>query len=166
MKYRFQLQGRLLEITLDRHDGRSRATLDGVAYDFEVLDDQPGALTLRLEGRPLTLYWALDPAAGGRKWISSAGCSYLLEKPQAGAPRRSSSEHAGDSLRAPMPAQVRAIEVQAGQEIQKGQSLLILEAMKMEIRLSAPHAGRVTRLLVETGQQVNRDQVLLEIEEV
>ena len=49
--------------------------------------------------------------------------------------------------------------------VEKGQTLLLLEAMKMEIRVSAPRAGQVSRLLVREGQTVQKDQVLVEIGE-
>lgn len=159
MRYRYEWRGKVYTVTLERHDGGLRATLDGVDYDLEVLGRQPGQLSLRFADRPRTLYWADD---GGKKWVSMDGCSYLLEKPNPAA--RRGAEGAGEaSLRAPMPAQVRGVDVRPGETVTKGQTLLILEAMKMEIRLQAPHAGRVIRLLVEPGQTVNRDQVLVEI---
>ena len=45
-----------------------------------------------------------------------------------------------------------------------GQTLLLLEAMKMEIKLTSPRAGRVARLLAKQGETVERDQVLVELE--
>ena len=62
-----------------------------------------------------------------------------------------------------MPAQVRAVQVQEGDAVEKGQMLLLLEAMKMEIRIKAPTAGRVTQLLVSSGQTVEKDQLLAEV---
>jgi len=60
-------------------------------------------------------------------------------------------------------AALRAVQVTEGEPVEKGQTLLLLEAMKMEIRLSAPRSGKVSRLLVQAGQIVQRDQVLVEI---
>jgi biotin carboxyl carrier protein len=64
-----------------------------------------------------------------------------------------------------MPAQVRAVQVAEGEQVEKGQTLLLLEAMKMEIRVRAPGAGRVARLLVSPGQAVEKEQVLVEVRE-
>jgi acetyl-CoA/propionyl-CoA carboxylase biotin carboxyl carrier protein len=69
----------------------------------------------------------------------------------------------GQAVRAPMPAQVRAVQVAEGDEVEKGQTLLLLEAMKMEIRVKAPGAGRVARLLVTSGQSVEKEQLLAEL---
>jgi biotin carboxyl carrier protein len=62
-----------------------------------------------------------------------------------------------------MPAQVRAVQVEEGEKVEKGQTLLLLEAMKMEIRIKAPASGSVKRLLVEAGQTVEKDQLLAEV---
>jgi biotin carboxyl carrier protein len=63
-----------------------------------------------------------------------------------------------------MPGQVVNVLVSEGDSVERGQTLLVLEAMKMEIRVAAPAAGRVKRLLTEKGQIVERGQRLAEIE--
>jgi 3-methylcrotonyl-CoA carboxylase alpha subunit len=73
--------------------------------------------------------------------------------------------HAAGELTAPMPGQVRAVNVSEGNAVTKGQTLLVLEAMKMEIRVHAPQDGVVKKLFVKQGQTVEREQILIEIEE-
>ncbi|MCH0563711.1 MULTISPECIES: acetyl/propionyl/methylcrotonyl-CoA carboxylase subunit alpha [unclassified Streptomyces] len=71
------------------------------------------------------------------------------------------SGHLGaDSLTAPMPGTVTVVKVAAGDEVTAGQSLLVVEAMKMEHVISAPHAGTVAELDVTPGTTVAMDQVL------
>ena len=72
-------------------------------------------------------------------------------------------DHAGE-LTAPMPGQVRAVNVIEGESVMKGQTLMVLEAMKMEIRIQSPMDGVVKSLAVKVGQTVEREQVLVEIE--
>jgi acetyl/propionyl-CoA carboxylase alpha subunit len=67
-------------------------------------------------------------------------------------------------LKAPMPGLVLDIMVEIGQKIQKGDSLLILEAMKMENVLKSPGEGVVKKVKIEKGAAVNKGQVLLEME--
>jgi acetyl/propionyl-CoA carboxylase alpha subunit len=167
MRYRFESGGRTYEVELERQgaDDRYHALIDGQPFAFEVLDDQPGQLSLRIidpaGGRPAVIHWAAD---GAQKWFSLTGCTYRLEKPGPRAAAQRSAPGAGESARAPMPAQVRAVQVAEGDRVEKGQTLLLLEAMKMEIRLRAPAAGRVRRLLAQPGQTVEKDQVLVEME--
>ena len=172
MKYRYQSGDTVYEVLLERHGDGYRVTVDGQAYDLEVLDAQPGALSLRFgqQGdairpdaafRPRVVYWG---AEGDVKWMSSGGCTYRLDRPS--ERRRGGAGAAGseNTLRAPMPAQVRAVRVAEGDVVEAGQTLLLLEAMKMEIKLTSPRAGRIARLLAKQGETVDRDQVLIELE--
>ena len=63
----------------------------------------------------------------------------------------------------PMPGQVIAIEVAAGDTVEKGQIVAVVSAMKMETPLKAPYAGEVTAVNTEVGAQVNPGDILVEI---
>ncbi|OKJ23627.1 acetyl-CoA carboxylase [Streptomyces sp. CB00316] len=65
-----------------------------------------------------------------------------------------------DTLAAPMPGTVTVVKVAVGDVVEAGQSLLVVEAMKMEHVISAPHAGTVTELDVTAGATVAMDQIL------
>ena len=65
---------------------------------------------------------------------------------------------------APMPGLIVRVNVAPGDTVQAGQGLVVMEAMKMELTIRAPHAGRVTRLPVGVGQLVDAGTVLVEIE--
>ena len=60
-----------------------------------------------------------------------------------------------------MPGQVTVVLVKAGDETTRGQTLLILEAMKMEIRVTAPADGHVQQVMVQSGDVVERGQHLV-----
>ncbi len=66
------------------------------------------------------------------------------------------------SLKAPMPGLVLRVLVTPGQEVQPGQGLVVLEAMKMENELRATVGGRIKAVLVEPGAAVDKGKVLLE----
>jgi 3-methylcrotonyl-CoA carboxylase alpha subunit len=70
----------------------------------------------------------------------------------------------GDTLRAPMPGLVKMVRVGAGDEVRKGQALLVLEAMKMEHMIAAPHDGVISDIVAE-GSQVTDGTVLVRFEE-
>ena len=63
-----------------------------------------------------------------------------------------------------MPGRIIALHVQAGDTVQTGAPLLVLEAMKMEHTLSAPSAGQVSEVLYAVGDQVSEGVELLRIE--
>ena len=66
-------------------------------------------------------------------------------------------------LRAPMPGLVVAVPIAEGQEVKKGQVILILESMKMQNELKAPRDGIMGRIRVKAGESVEQKQTLLNI---
>ncbi len=118
-----------------------------------------GQLTFILDGRKVEAHISTD---GARRWVSFGGKTLVFEK-TAGGRRGGASGYSSGRLTAPMPGQVRAVNVAVGDTVTKGQTLLVLEAMKMEIRIQAPSDGVVERLAVEQGETVEREQVLIEI---
>lgn len=69
-----------------------------------------------------------------------------------------------DDLRAPMPGQITGIFVKEGQQVEAGESLYGLEAMKMESLVKAPAAGRVSKIHVAAGEQVDGGALVVELE--
>ena len=68
------------------------------------------------------------------------------------------------ALSAPMPATVIAVNVAPGQEVAEGDVLVLLEAMKMELPIKAPHAGRVKSIVCREGELVQSGLRLLELD--
>ena len=69
----------------------------------------------------------------------------------------------GTSLRAQIPGRITRVWVEAGEEVEQGQRLLAVEAMKMENEIRAPRAGRVEAVHVEVGAKVERDDPLVSL---
>ncbi|MGW3120216.1 acetyl/propionyl/methylcrotonyl-CoA carboxylase subunit alpha [Streptomyces sp. NPDC001107] len=94
-------------------------------------------------------------------WIGRDGDAWHVRDHDPVAASLTGARHAGaDSLTAPMPGTVTVVKVAVGDEVSAGQSLLVVEAMKMEHVISAPHAGTVAELDVTPGSTVAMDQVL------
>ncbi|MET7438929.1 acetyl-CoA carboxylase biotin carboxylase subunit [Streptomyces sp. NPDC004082] len=94
-------------------------------------------------------------------WIGRDGDAWQVRDHDPVAASLTGAGHAGaDSLTAPMPGTVTVVKVAVGDEVSAGQSLLVVEAMKMEHVVSAPHAGVVSELDVTPGSTVAMDQVL------
>jgi len=136
------------------------AIIGDKTVSVEIIHSENGRLDLLLDGQRVTAYVSTD---GAKRWVTVGGQTFALTKSTAGTRRAQHGHHAQDELIAPMPGQVRAVNVAEGESVTKGQTLLVLEAMKMEIRVSAPRDGVVGKLLVQQGQTVEREQVLIEI---
>ncbi|MFE9534345.1 acetyl/propionyl/methylcrotonyl-CoA carboxylase subunit alpha [Streptomyces sp. NPDC006691] len=94
-------------------------------------------------------------------WLGRDGDSWNVLDHDAVEAALSGRAHSGaDTLAAPMPGTVTVVKVAVGDQVDAGQSLLVVEAMKMEHVISAPHAGTVTELDVTPGSTVAMDQIL------
>ncbi|MFM9693471.1 acetyl-CoA carboxylase biotin carboxylase subunit [Streptomyces europaeiscabiei] len=116
-----------------------------------VTDDQ---VSVTVDGIRHTFHRAAD-------WIGRDGDAWHVRDHDPVAAALTGAAHAGaDSLTAPMPGTVTVVKVAVGDQVTAGQSLLVVEAMKMEHVVCAPHAGTVTELDVTPGTTVAMDQVL------
>jgi len=75
-----------------------------------------------------------------------------------------SKSQGGDALRAPMPGRIVAVRVDADAQVEEGQELIVMEAMKMEITLRAPRAGVVAEIRARVGEFVEADMVLVRLQ--
>ena len=163
MKFSFEQNSQTFSVDLTPSgSGKSyRATIGDKAVDIEIIHSENGKLDLLIDGKHVTAYVSFDNA---KRWVTLNGQTFVLTKGSAGTRRSGGKQdHAGE-LTAPMPGQVRAVNVSGGDTVTKSQTLLVIEAMKMEIRIHASRDGKVKKLFVKQGQTVERDQVLIEIE--
>jgi len=116
-----------------------------------------GRLDLEVDGRRLRAYVVRQ---GDRRYVAVDGQVFTLRPPD---PRRRGGERAGGSLEAAMPGRVLDVLVQVGDAVHKGDALVLLEAMKMELRIAAPADGVVTAVRCTPGAVVERGQVLVEV---
>ena len=163
MKFTFEDNSQILPIELiPSSSGKTyRAIINEKDIDVEIIQVEAGKLDLLIDGKHMTAYVSSDHA---RRWVTVNGQTFVLTKSSGSKQRGTVHEHASE-VAAPMPGQVRAVNVAEGEAVAKGQTLLVLEAMKMEIRIQAPRDGKVTKLFVKQGQTVEREQMLISIED-
>jgi biotin carboxyl carrier protein len=164
MEYRYELGGRMHVVQVEPAGDDLTVTIDGQAYTVHLTAQRAGELALAVDGLGRCL--AHVAADGPRRWVAldpaPPGGPVVLSVPQATGRRRGGA--AGhDTLEAQMPGLVRRVLVSAGDRVERGQPLLLLEAMKMEMRVTAPHAGRVEQVAVAEGQAVERGQLLVDL---
>jgi acetyl/propionyl-CoA carboxylase alpha subunit len=147
------------------HDGQGRAfrlLLDSEESVVEVLSVGGGEIRATVDGLLLQGGFAAD---GWSIEVFVEGAAHALERP--GPPDVEGAAETGDraSLTAPMPGTVVKVLVDEGDEVEEGQTLLVLEAMKMEQSVAAPYAGKVRALPFDEGARVPGGAVLAELEE-
>ncbi len=165
MKYITTVEGKqfVVEIIDEKH-----VSVDGKIYniDFETVSGQP-VYSLIVDGRSHEAY----VQQGDDNWqVLMRGRLYPVnvederEKRLRAAAGGGVAETGEFHLKAPMPGLVVAVPVSEGQEVTKGQVLLILESMKMQNELKAPRDGKVSRIKVKSGESVEQKQALLSVQ--
>ena len=139
--YRLDLPGGAIAATIESvDDGRLAVTLDGVATSAMVVFLGDEATVFDRDGsRRLVL---ADPLA--RSGLDTAAAGHLM---------------------APMPGKLVQVLVKPGDTVEKGQPLVVLEAMKMEHTVKAPRAGTVAAVRYAAGEQVEEGTALVELAE-
>ncbi len=152
----FRADGEKLRIEYRRRrDGRFRFAADGSDLLVTARDSGSGRVDMEVDGRRLV--FAVD--RHGDTWLvhGETGGIELEQQPRYPAAGLDDTE---GGLFAPMPGAVLATEVCAGDVVTRGQLVLILEAMKMEHRITAPRDGTIGELRVAVGDQVENGQLL------
>jgi biotin carboxyl carrier protein len=165
MKYVTSVDGKeyAIEIVDERHIRIGEKLL---AVDFESVSGQP-VFSLILEGKSYETF----VYQGEEDWeVLLRGRQFQVkvederEKRLRVAAGGGLTEGGEFHLKAPMPGLVVAIPVEEGQQVKKGQVLLILESMKMQNELKAPRDGMVERIRVKAGESVEQKQTLLSVQ--
>ena len=159
MEYRFRFAGRDYPIRLERSGETLHAEVGGRKVAVRLLRQEAGVVDLEVAGRRRRVY----VAPSNRFWCASfEGIAYKLERSDPSRKSRA-AQHTGHGLEARMPGVVRSVPIAVGDRVERGATLILLEAMKMEIRVTAPAPGRVARICCREGEQVDRGQVLVEL---
>ncbi|MER7044267.1 MULTISPECIES: acetyl/propionyl/methylcrotonyl-CoA carboxylase subunit alpha [Streptomyces] len=125
-------------------------------------DDEPGRETVVVEVGGKRLEVSLPSSLG--MTLARTGLA-AGARPKRRAARKSASAASGDTLASPMQGTIVKIAVEEGQEVQEGDLIVVLEAMKMEQPLNAHRAGTVKGLSAEVGASVSSGATICEIKD-
>lgn len=117
-----------------------------------------GAWRVNIDGKATRVWTAVDESG---VWVHADGRVFYFANEQDSRPSRSRS--GAHDLSAPMPATVRAVLVHVGAHVHAGDTVVTLEAMKMELSLRAPSDGTVTAIHCRAGELVQAGVPLVEI---
>lgn len=141
--------------------------INGKTVNFSVRDDGSDGWQLRIDG---TSYLAYDVASGddfvaftlgGHRYHFNVKNEQALLFEKMGF--KSGSKKSEGLLKAPMPGKILDIRVQEGDTVEPGQTVIILEAMKMENELKSQTSGTVQKMHVGVGTSVEKNATLIEI---
>ena len=167
MRFEVQLSGKARAakrvVELERNGSGWRISLDGQQVDADVVEVAPHTLSILLGGRSHEI--RLFSASDGTLRIQDGLQTFPAEvaDPRAWRGRRHGGAEAQgrQQVTAPMPGKIIRVLVRAGDRVESGQGLIVVEAMKMQNEIRSPKTGTVDRVLAVEGQAVNAGEALL-----
>ena len=165
MIYEVTIESKTHRVELVRQGSGWSCKLDGRDFPFDVVPLQSGLLSVLVEGRS---YEVRQETAGAETSIvvGNECFNVTVRDPRSLRSRRG----AGDSSQgpkkivAPMPGKIVRIVAPAGTEVEAGQPVVVIEAMKMQNELKSPKKGKVKKINVNEGAAVEAGQTLAEVE--
>jgi propionyl-CoA carboxylase alpha chain len=157
----FELSGEAIKLSYRTKRGGAFAFKTGDReLDVNVLEAGQGSVEMDIDGQRSNY----SMSNINNRWLIHCN-SHDLELIEMPRYPISDSDDFGGGLIAPMPGSILATEVQPGDNVKKGDVLVILEAMKMEHRITAPRDGIVNNVHISVGDQVEIEQLLVTLEE-
>ncbi|MBA7687645.1 hypothetical protein ES703_96109 [subsurface metagenome] len=171
-RFRFQYEGNTYSVVVEKKGNEITVEKEGVTYLVTLLPEEEAAGAERAAGIRPESSAAQSPAGeaasstaqptsppGGPNEVSGGSA------PSTQSPSAEISVAPGEGLLlAPMTGMIKELKVADGQRVEKGQVVLIMEAMKMDIDVQAPAVGVVAEISVRQGDNVQARQKLMRIE--
>ncbi len=160
MRLTAKVDDRTTEVTVRGGDGRYTVFIDGATLEVDLAETGDHLASLIVDGRAHEL--GIEKRPGGYRvhGQNDTVTVSLSQGPPNGAPRRGPASGPA-RLTAPMPGRVVRVLATEGQEVDTGEGLVVIEAMKMENELKAPRKGQVREVAVQEGQAVDAGALLV-----
>ena len=141
----------------------------GIDYEVEIAEVEGNIAKVNVNGIPFEI--ELQKPINAAKHPTMTAPKVQPPKPVAAAPAPAAAPQAqptapagaGNPVKAPLPGTISDVKVQVGQQVNVGDTLLVLEAMKMQNNIESEYAGQVTSVVVKQGDTVMEGAVLLTI---
>jgi biotin carboxyl carrier protein len=165
MTYEVTIDGKQYRLELDRAEGRWRCVLDGREISIDAVLARPDVLSILIGGKAYEIKRERT-ATDMHLWVGPARYAAELRDPRS---LRSRKAGAGDDkgpkkLIAPMPGKVVRVILRETAEVEAGQGVLVVEAMKMQNEIKSPKKGIVQKIVAAEGTNVNAGDVLAIVE--
>jgi biotin carboxyl carrier protein len=149
-------------VELERTGASYTVKIDGEPVNADAAQIAPNTISVLLDGQAFEVH--VTPSLDGTVKLQSGPHEFTAElrDPRAWQGRKHGATEAEgrQQILAPMPGKVIRLLVNAGDQVEAGQGLVVVEAMKMQNEIRSPKTGRVERLQVKEGQAVNAGEVL------
>jgi biotin carboxyl carrier protein len=162
LKIEIELDGKSRSVEMIPTGERARWTIDGRPIDADAVEVSPGIYSILIAGQSFEARVAPEPDSALCVTVAIREHRAAIRDPRKWTRNRGLGSEAEGSqqLRAPMPGKIVVLLAKAGDRVDAGQGIVVMEAMKMQNEIRSPKSGVVERLLVAQGQTVNAGEVV------
>src|SRR5579864_4352440 len=164
MIYEITIDERNYRVELNRVDGRWDCRLDGKPVEIDAVLPRRDVLSILIKGKAYEIKRERS-ATDLHLWVGSARYGVQLRDPRSLRGRAATDDGKGPrKLVAPMPGKIVRVLVAESAEVEAGQGVVVVEAMKMQNEIKSPKKGVVRKLVAMEGAAVNAGDVLAVVE--
>ncbi len=166
MKLLLDLNGKPLSADFTAAAGRATLTSESMQHEADFSEPQPNFFTVILQGKVYRCALEKLPTGAMEVIVNGQRIAVTIQDPKRLSHNAGAAGQAGGRavLTSPMPGKIVRVLCAVGDEVTEGQSLLVVEAMKMQNEVQAPKTGRVAELKASEGQTVNAGEILAIVE--
>lgn len=162
MRYSVSVNGKLFDIEIDTagNGSQCRVNRHDVPIDFVALNN--GSVSLLVNGKSFDVRRGAD----GNIFVGARRYEVIVEDPRSwqGRKRLAASQTGPQRLTASMPGKIVRLLAREGDEVEAGQGVVVVEAMKMQNEIKSPRPGKLQKVMVQEGANVNPGDVLAIVE--
>ncbi|MCP4726433.1 MAG: acetyl-CoA carboxylase biotin carboxyl carrier protein subunit [bacterium] len=159
----FSYKDKIFNVSVDNSDKGQKININENSSEISVLSQDENEVVIDLDGERSKYYIASDK---DNYYVFYNGRQHLFTKQSAGADRAAGmpGAAAGDFISSPMPGTIIKINCREGDDVKENDTLVIVEAMKMENNLRAPADGKIEKINFSEGDLVDAGAPIVEIE--
>lgn len=161
MNYRFNFLEKTHKIDLEKADDLFKVIInDKQEYDVSDVEVESNLISFKVNDKFYNIYCFSDK---DKTYLSIDGENYILKKDKT-SKAKTGKQQKGNSVFSPMPGLLVKVPVSIGDKVRSGETLAIVEAMKMQNELPSPRNGIVKKINAKEGEQVDALQMIVELE--
>lgn len=167
MKYQVEIENKQYELIANNHQSKLELLYEGkqVLFDYEKAHSS-GLYSLILDGRQYRIWIGENRGSRYKVFVNHETVELELNDERQLLKKTITKDDSDDSgiivVRAPIPGLILDINVELEQDVDAGDGLIIMEAMKMENEIKSPGKGKVSKIHVQKGDAIDKDAILIE----
>ncbi len=160
VEFQYEFGGKSYPVRIKKEGEGYTAVINEVEYDVTSKEIKPGFFLHHINGQPAKITLVTE---GNQRHIFYDGSVYRFTRIEGRRKKKDDFDKLSPKITSPISGKVVKVDAVPGAEVGEGQTLMAIEAMKMEYQIKAPFDGKVDKVYFEEGQQVDIGVVIVEL---